>query len=539
MLIVVLCLLTILGSWALTQSFYSQSVTAQSQRAEHAERCGQLADLAVTEALHALRAHGNDPNHPLFLFLREEYYPSALHLGLEDLPKARQAAADRPLYDLSGGVEVTVLRRAFATLEEDERVPHESMGVLRLTCTASGPDGSHREVKEEYGFRAVFMSPSRPFDQFTFFLGDPHTLLTRGAHEADANKTIATWLALIENRRQNLQAIADETADSSRTAGLHRIYSEAVTTRWPTPAWAADPPGTDTDGVPFRLHYFAWPLTVYSMADEVDLAAWNLPARIGPLVEQAHERKTLVDAKVAELRAMIDAGGGVGEAEVASQELVDMVLAEIGVLRETLRTYKDFQDRAVELAGPGREDLLRRGRMFSGAEQQYRATYRFEGPDAAARAERFLARRPPPQGAVFVQNKGQAPLRIAVEGLQGRLFITAEGDAVVEAATVEDPTRDVVVVLGLADLERRGRDVQAALVSWGGRYDAAGGDQRGSLVLDTLYPTSPLASILQGKLTRQDAIQSGDATYPERPAPDPESILVTLSPMPSYRRVDP
>jgi hypothetical protein len=538
-LILVLCVLTLLGVWALTQSFYSQSVTVQSQRAQHVERCGELAELALTEALHYLRAHGNNPNHPLFLFMRDEFYPTSLQIALDDLPKAAEVAADRPRYDLSGGVEVAVLRRAYATLEEEERVPHESLGVLRLTCEATGPDGSRREVKEEYGFRAVFMSPTRPFDQFTFFLGDPHTLLTRGAYESDANKTIAMATSLIANRKQNMQKIADETAGSSRTAGLHRIYNEGVTTRWPQHEWFADPPGTNTDGVPFRLHYFSWPLALYTMADEVDLAAWNLPARIEPLVRRAAELKTQVDLKVKEIRDMIDSGGGIGPAEVASQELVDLMLVEVGVLRETLQTYKDFQDRAIELASPAREELMKRGRMFSGAEQQYRATYRFEGPDATARAEEFLSRRPPPQGAVFVQNEGQEPLRVDVRQLQGRLFVTAEGDMHVQAATVEDPSRDVIVLLGLGALERRGPDIQAALVSWSGRFESTGGDMTGSLILDTLYPTSPLASILQGRLTRQDAIQSGDATFPQRPAPDPESILVTLSPMPSYRRVNP
>jgi len=156
---------------------------------------------------------------------------------------------------------------------------------------------------------------------------------------------------------------------------------------------------------------------------------------------------------------------------------------------------------------------------------------------AARFAEAFLARPPTPSGVVLVQN-GSVPLRVDLRDFSGRLFIATEGDMEVLGATVKDPSKDLINLLSTGGLEIKG-PTQACVISWGGAFDTDGSSLQGALVLDALYPTSPLDDVLRGTLKRQDLIQTGPPGYPIRPPPDPTTILVTISPKPVYRRVDP
>lgn len=535
--IVVFCLLTVIGTWALSQSYLSQGALAQSQRAQHSERCLDLAEIATEEVVHYLRSFANDPTSPLFAFLREDVFPAQLSLPAEDLPKLQEVLSRLSGYGLRRSAEVTILRRAYGTLEAAERVNHEAFGVLRIDVAVSGPDGSRAHLKSEYGFRTNLMAPSRPYDQFTFFLGDPEVLLTRDAFESDANKTIEMALARLTSHRQALQKLADELEGKQGAETLQRIFADGAGPRYPTPDWTVAEAHAPTHETEYRLHYFAWPISLYSLEPEIRLEDVNLPAKVGPLVRTEADQQARIDAQVAAIRSLTQGGASASQAEAAAQQLVDLVLQEAATLRELLSVYKQFQDALVEIAGEARQELLLRSRNFAPLEQQYRASYRFEGAGAAGFAEKFLARRPIPSGVVFVQN-GSDPLRVDLRDFSGRLFVVTEGDMEVLGATVKDPSKDLITLLSTGGLEIKG-PTQACVVSWGGAFDTDGSSLRGALVLDALYPTSPLNDVLRGTLKRQDLIQTGPPGYPVRPPPDPTSILVTISPKPVYRRVDP
>lgn len=537
-LAIVFLLLVLIGTWAYMSSRQSRGVLAQSQRAHHSEHCNILAEMAIREAVHVLRSRANDTTHTLSHFLRKGATGASEHLVIEDLPHTRQEVERIDGYSAGPGVKITVFRRGFATLEAEERVPHETLGTLLLEVKITGPKNSWVSATEQYGFRSLLMTPSRPFDQFTFFLGDPATLLNKGAHDGDGNKTISLCFDRPKQHRKGLQELADKLAATGekKIKPLQQIFAQGAGAGWPQPEWKVEKPGVQTDGVANTLHFFDWPICLYSLADEVTLDDYNLPKKITPLVQQADVLQQQIDQQVAAIQAMFKGSPSMGQAQAASQQLVDMIHQEARHMNALLAIYKEFQDKLVEVGNPLRETYLKRARTFSPREQQWRAAYRFEGTNAAGYAEDFLRTVRGP-GAIFVQNLDRA-LNLRLPDFQGRLFLAVEGDVNIQSASVEDPAKDSITIVSTGATEVQGK-TQASVVAWGGHYDTNGRTVEGALILDTLHSTAPIDAILTGKIRRLPGLLSGPAGYPNRPEPFPESIWVNVAPMPCYRRIQP
>lgn len=581
-LVVVFALLIILAAWAFSMSYLSTGATRQSARAQFRERCADLAQMALTETVHYLRTRVNNPDQrDIFEGFRADTPPD-LTLDLDDLALTRAEALRYPEYSISS-VEVHVPRRTSIGVEAEERVPYEAVGIARLSVTVSGPNDAQVTRLEEYGFRSVLTAPTRPLDMLTFFLGDPSGLLERnqapeGVEGANAvmdwiDRKSAEAVAYYQAWEANAQDMANIARQGAQAAGylggiadrieqqIMPLFRNAYTRGtqpgfWPLPPWQVVEPYQSSAGE-FQVHRFAPDILVYTAAPSVDLRVFNLPVLVGTRIADTKSRNSAsinMDEvlkgiyqtyKDYEARQEIPPEQQITEDlnkfEAASKQHISLWHDNARSFGEILILYKNFQDALIEVGGPEKERIQNRIRRLNAREQPWRNHFHFtqsthpDGPAAAATA--FLAQKPPPSGVVWVDDP-KTRLSLDITGLTGRLQVISSGDMTVERATVADPNKDVLILVGYGEVELKG-PVQAAIISWGGRYAARGQDLQGSLILNSIHKLTSdgtLSEILAGTLTRQDAIQSGPGGNKRRPPPAPESLHIAFSPVPPYRR---
>lgn len=558
-LVTVLGVILILFAFALSLGFRGQGVTASVQRSVYRDVAEGLAASAAAEALHRVRQGAGDQGSPVFELLRTGNTPATLSLGPEALPFVATEVALVLGYQLDP-VEVTVLRRAAASLEVDERVPFEALGVLRVTARVRGPRGSRGDHEVEHGFRAVMTAAPRPFDLATLMILDPRTLLTEGSYRQDANVAIATaaerlatfrtvfrdLAAGFEALAQRIQDLIDEAGESSgeadealrisrKQAAAFAAAAEEPT--WPARAWATRPPDSPTLDRFDELHLFHPELVVYSLADEIELGRLDLPTLVGP-------HAAYVEADEPELEELGRVFREAVKAEDPSFPSIDQlgdayrarVLTHAGHLDATLRAYKEFQDLLVEVGGAGREELLLRYRRFRLADQIWKTPYLFRGEGAAGRAAALLAHHP--EGLVVVDpSPARETLEVDLDSFSGRLVVASAAPLRVNRVRVVDEARDAVVLVGYQGIEVAGT-VEAGIVDLAGAYRSGGESFRGALLLDHVPPGAARELMLRGALRRQVGLASGpEAEGGARPPPLATRIQVVLSPEPMHRKV--
>lgn len=561
-LVIVLGVVLLLFSLALSSQIRSQGFTVLVQRSVFDDECEMLAQLAVAEGLRYLRVHANQPGHPVFAFMREVAPPVESEIGLGELRALSEDLALHPRYALDGGVQVRMLRRSLLAQVPEERKGYEAIGVVRLTARVTGPEGAEAVEVEEYGFRNVLTGPPRPFDAMTFLLADCSTLLTRRAYTEDPNSTIELAVQQIQGYRdlflkyaETYEKAADEIGKAISKAGpfggskkkkakklksaleaqAAKFRAEREKPTWPAEDWVLAPPPTGA-GDPTKIHLFPWPLAVMSMAPSLDLSRLNLPALVGPLVEEFKAMVPELEAVRKRLETNLDGGTPSPEAVQGDSEAFRAgVLPFVAIQHRILTHYKTFQDLLAELAGGNRQMILDRARRLDWSEFRWKADHFFEGPGAASRASTFLNERPNPRGLIVVDDPSET-LVLDLREVEGRLVVACKGNLEIRAATVRDLSQDVLTIMGYKGFEVSG-PVQAALVSLENSYAPIGDDLTGSLILNKVVPTSPLDQIFAGTLTRQDKVQTGPDPGNPRPPPDPESIHVALGPTPLYRRL--
>lgn len=552
--------LIVLVVMAIAMGTRTENIVAQSRKAIFHERAQDLADMAIKEAVHYLRIQANNPDATAFELFRAQSGGAELTFDDDALPYTKAEVARMPGYSLGYGVEVTVLRRAAIGILQEERVPYVAVGVVRFDATVDGPSGTRVTQRDEFGFRSILTAPPRPFDMCTFFLLDPADLLNQTALNGDVNFTISNMVDQLRDFKTRFAKLADDLEDAqgqipnaqggaqvkAKLGEMVQILRDGIGPRWKAKDWKYLPAnGGNTTGVEATLHLFDWPICVFSIDDQVELAALDVPnltrepnseylrnqdevRRLSEEFEQLRQQlanstnPSDLDRVVELVRRMVDAAVVVGEHADRS-----------------LDAYKLFQDLLVEVGGAALEDLQNRARRFSVDEQPWKSHYRFEGPKAVERAMEFINQDPPPAGAVYIRpDEVDATVRLNIAGLTGRLSIVSTADVVVENAWVQDPDRDLLVIVGYGQIEVNGAArVDASIVSWSGGFQGVGKDFTGSLVLDTIPPSAPTDTILAGTLTRGGSVLSGPPGNQERPPPDPTSLHIALGPVAPYHKV--
>lgn len=562
-LVTVMGVILVLLAFGLALSEQSRSLTGQVQRAVLDQQCDALARLVLEEAMHRVRTRSQRPGDPLFTLMRETQAPLSLALPLAELPQAARELAAEPRLRLDGDVVLTLVKRAMTAREDEEQIGAEAFGMVRLVARVTGPGGAAARRQDDWAFRSVVTAPPRPFDTPSFFLGDPTALLGPGHYEGDANAAITMALARIEKSRLALRqlfemfekAAAEIRRELSKARKLKKVpaavtralalldalaaYLRATEARpvWPARDWrAVETSGLDPDPED-RLHLFARPLAVYSFDPGIELGRFDLPGRVGALTaELVAEEPELVRLELAARDALVAPALDAGRIDGAIRAFVPRLVRHVGQLDALLRTYKDFQDGLVEASGPAYEDLTRRMRRLSWENQLAKAQHVFRGEGAAAAAAAFLARRPNPTGVVAVADPVET-LVLDLDGIQGRLVVTVAGDLRVARATVADPAKDALVLVGYKGFEIEGPCTAARVALGEGGYRGDGRDFSGSLVLATMLPGAPRDLILKGILSWQESLLSGPDGEARRPPPAPGAVHVAFGPAPTGRVV--
>ncbi len=561
--VVVMSVCVLLSLWAIAMDVRSQGAAIQSRKAQGNELCEAFARMAIEEAVHQIRRRSWQDGDPVFELFRAPAQGGSLDLAPADLPHVSADLAPYSGYAI-GPVRLEILRRAPMSLLADELVAYDAFGVLRLTVEAWGPQKVASRQVAEYGFRCVLASPPRPFDLFTLFVLNPLPLLTEGHFQASANLTLEAFVESLSRTRQGLAKVADELEEAARKIDekldslgplsigaddakrardeMRRLATEYRAATRP-PKWPADPdweltgPDGATTGLPGKLHRFAWPVVVYSLADEVDLDRLNLPRRIRPLVQEVETRRPRIEETRNRLESRLraeDLGGSVRAAE----EYLELLVQNAADQHAGLVAMKEFQDDLIEIWGPQAEELAKRFRRLGVEEQARRAPYVFRGQGAADRARQFLAPTGanPPSGVVFVDDP-DAPLEIDLPGFAGNLLVVTAGAMSVQNVTVQDPTRDSVALLAHGRLSVARGGIQAGLFARSQDFRGPGESFAGSLVMDT-PETAALERTFTGKIQRMPGLVSGPEGFPVRPDPEKTRLTITLSPGPEYRRAE-
>lgn len=571
-LIVVFFLLMILAVWAFSMSFFSQSTTQQSARAQFRERCEELGRMAILETMHAIRIRVNDESERAIFDAFRMDNPPEMVFDIGQLAHTQVEMKRFPGYSIEE-VTVRVPRRASIGVTAEERVPYEAVGVARVTVTAYGPEDARATLVEEYGFRSVLTAPPRPLDMLSFFLEDPTTLLTKGAYSNDPNLTIELlikrmadqkryyldWVKPINDladlAKQGIQIDGAYSQVETLLRSLSQEFQNAGTVGtgagfYPVQEWTAVQPNEDSRAER-TLHFFAAPICVYTAADTLDLSILDLPNKVEPELKYLFDQ---VDPPSQELHQVLQGfyqkySGGTDhgaqtaladaqETQQKARENFQLVHGGARRMETVLEAYKTFEDSLIEVGGSELERIQKRLRRLASAEQPWRNHYRFYRQGAAAEAAAFLNRDPPPSGVVLIEDPDGTPLEVNLANLTGRLQIITRGDMVVQRATVANPSEDALILISYGALDVQG-EVNAALISWGQRYESRGQDILGSLVLRGIPPTTSmpaLSEMFSGTLTYQLAVRSGPPGNRQRPPPNPTSLHIAFSPIPPYRR---
>lgn len=570
-LIIVLALLAILGAWAFGMSFYSHSTTMQTARAQARERCAQLAQMAVTESIHAIRTRVNNPDETRVFEAFRADDPDDLEIGLAQLIHTAEEVKRFPGYELSP-VTVEIPRRTSLGVTAEERVPYEAVGIARFLVTATGPDSAQVTEVTEYGFRSVLTAPPRPLDMLTFFLRDPSTLLEMGAVNGDPNDTIDHLTNVMAHQRdfysrwdQNLGRLIEKTKQApggsldnaiAKLGELQLRFRNAYTFKanatgfWPIPDWTVVEPH-QSSAAENTLHKFARPICVYTAAPTVDLSLFDLPNRIIPLLEHLDGMRDPSDALGQVFARLYQKYIGMTSVPPESQVLADIAESDEAAtkhfamfhegakkIHDMMTSYKLFQDALIEVGGRERERILKRIRRLDVQEQPWRNHFRFRGKGAAAKASKFLNQDPPPSGVMLVQDPDD-PLVVNIRNLTGRLQIITSGHMTVRSATVRRPSDDVLILISYGRLAVDG-PMTAGVISWNGGYETDNPqDFTGSLILDSVHPNrtrEEIGRMFTGTLTFQKKLLSGKPGNKRREPPYPESLHIAFSPVPPYRR---
>ncbi len=543
------------------------------------DRAIGLARDANTEAVHRIRTRANLPGRPEFEMVRSNQVPYRHPLGSGELPWAARSAGDG--LERIDGVEVTVLRRAFATGRPEERVDYEAMGVMRFVAGSEGALGVSARHTLELGFRTVLVAPPRPFDAPTFMLLHAEGLLRDASRGGEPSLWMRQLVAATTGVRREVRAYAERFHQLVETwrkwlrdgygdpsalreaisifEGQSRRFAASVRgSAWPAREWcmeadavregdrlalppqtARPPDGMDRDHPPEGrfLHDFLEPLSVYSFAAEVDLDAVALPRRMEeklPEYDRALEAWQNFRTQLASL--MLDPLGKRREVARVAPEYLEASRNLAASADPMAEAFHLFQEIMVEVSGDAHQQLRDRAVRLSPEELGRKAEFVFRDVESAAS---FLAVRPNPAGIVYVEDPSRVPLVLDLAEVTGRLMVIYRGELRVRRAEVANPGEDVLVLMSWEGMHCETPGTAARILASGSELSAFGDLGTGSLVIDGRGSSASFVPGLRGKLKRQDAIshRSPDLA-PEGAPPDPRLLHASLSLEPQYERVD-
>lgn len=545
-------------------SLQGQAANRQTVRARSQENCDNFLAQAMQEAVFWARGEVNKDGSDLFALTRKKDLGSTtLTVPAAALPSITAELGRETGFTL-GSITVSQVRWGAVALNPLEAVAYETAGMLRFSGTITGPQGTSASELFDLDYRAALTTVPRPFDLFTFYLHDASFLLGHRARGGSANATIESAVRMMAEIKGQYQRLYDKLTwginkadrasrkkrlSKSKRRRAARLRDQMKVMRedvriamnppiWPaTPLWYMHEEGTDTRARTNELHAFSNPLTVYSLDPTADLSRFDLPSKIGPLVDAIDARAP--DREAA--KAAVNAAESEAENEnlepliTANRQMLMIMADDLRDTHQMLTEYKAFQDGIIEVSGAPRKELEDRFRRLQMGESQHKAHFVFKD---AVEASEFLSRSPSPSGYVYVADVTK-PLEVEIDDHVGRLVVASAFDIVVKRARVRSGGQNSLAFLAGRNLEVQDSSPQAAMVAVGGRFEGPSGPWEGALIKRTFVDEAEVLDSLRANLTRQDAIASSPAGYPTRPGPLDTAQHVALGPLPLYRREAP
>lgn len=491
----VLFLLLSLGVIGLGHAFFSSFVSDQAQTAHMGDLALELAGDAVTAAHWTLCAKANTPEGGLlYEGFRGPLAPFVASLRGADLPGLADEFRSRPGFELvSDAVDVELLWQARASVRHPTE--YDRLGAVRLSAAVRyAPLGVVRRLRQTYDLKVSLTTTPRPFDAYTFFVGDPKALVNSFAVDDDANKSLQRAVgrpaevrrAAEEQKRGYEKVLAElQRSQAPEAAQLEALVGDALAAldemlaQWP-PVVTLTPPGAGAAGGGDQVREFPRvPWAAASTAPRIELATLNLPAkgrsRMARLQELEARFQQAADACEALIqRVKSGAYGDLGRLPELQRAWCAAALALAQEYRaQLMEDYKPFQDLVTELTGPALERLQPALAALDPKDLLVRSCAVVAARDVLglgdarplpAKLAGLLDRRPLFSGMLYVHNPGQ---ELVVERtFRGRAVLVVPGDVTVRRARVEQATRDTLTLACFGRLAVEGF-AQCSLVTAG------------------------------------------------------------------------
>jgi len=426
-LAIVVVLVLLAAALGIAQMSFSRHVVGHVHRAAVGEIAALLAESAVQEAVHAVRRRVNDPADPLFVRMRQELLSATTgEFAVDvDVPRLRSMLA-RPAnahYTLDGlDVRVT-LQRLFT------RVPYEKDGVI--SCRASVgrrlslTQRVVRTLTAGCEFKVALLAPPRPFDQVTLMVTDTNYLVQ------GANRAIRESLRALDTLRRERDAVVAHCSASSIESVV--IPSRAQLRR--------------------RVHEFADPLTIFSVAPTIQLERIDLPRRLEAAANGIDQVQRRYES--AHERVVRDPMGA-----PAQSEYREALEAIVTAHRNRLETVRTFQRTFVEFSGRPRDKFADFFYKLELPEWRAKAFHRVEeaAGDVNGQLDTLRSALNPLNGVVFVDNPTSTlDLTGPRSTFSGRVVIVTTGNVVVGGTSDVGEPDDLTTLVSFGSASVRGR----------------------------------------------------------------------------------
>lgn len=527
LVIVVLVLLLAVAVMGLGQSFFSSHLIDKAQRSSLGGVALALAESAVQEALLSVQLLVNDPASQIYKKFREPtdaQGDDGFSISVPGNPAsqpplpATQRLLARPEL---GGYTLEPMLIDVCFRRPVNSISYETSGLLRFSAKVSSDRmGSVvRGVDLYKDFRVNLVCPPRPFDQVSFFLNEPDSLL--GSPVAEANDRIKT---AYERLQQFVKEVLPKAKQQVRDAGGSSTVEKAIDDclaklgAWVPPS-IEKPPGDDN----VWTHYFKDPLLVLSIVDLPDLATLDLRAR---LQSSRDALKAAEDAISAKAEALSKASS-ISEGEPRTIELVEAINGAGTLYRARLELYREFQKAFFEKAGPDyqkwQEQFLPK---LEPDRWKQKASFVVESQRQFDELHSRLGNRL--NGVVYAKCGLEVP-----PAWKGKAVLVAEGPVELKDVALEDRSKDQLTVLGFSEIRVTGAKCEAAILCGPAADLTIAGPVKfyGQLVFSGRVRRP---EELKGQLEKNRYLFSG---YSEDPQPKIDHLMVSISPQVRFRGV--
>jgi prefoldin subunit 5 len=535
LIIIVLILVMVITVMGLSQSFFSSHIVDKAMRSSAGNTALALAESAVQEALLAIQWEVNKPGssyyegfrRPVslatgddgFVVIVAEQPTAQLQLPATKRLLAQPAFAGYKLESVSADVP---FRRPVAGLA------YETSGLLRVAAKVSSdrPVSVMRGVEVYKDYKQVLVCPPRPFDQLSFFLNQPESLL--GTSVSEANDRITRSYERLKRIVEDLEKLLTKAKEQASSAGgsvpseIEDRVNQVTQKLKPWIPQSIDNPPTDETAF---AHKFKEPLLLLSTADFPKLEELYLL----PALQANWDTLKAAEDQIEKAQKDLEDYSGSDESEATDLGLkVIDAFENLGVRHhERIELYRKFQASFFEKSGNAfqlwQDAYLPK---LQADKWELRATYKVDSQKAFDELWSRLGSRI--NGIVYATG----PLKLP-SAWTGKAVVVATQAIDLPDITIADKTRNQLSVVGFKQIKVEGSRCDAAiLVAPSGELLLGGPVQFvGELVFagELRRPET-----LKGSLQRNRYLFSGNT---EDAPPKLDHFLVAISPQVRFRGV--